>query len=266
MLVRVEYMTMCRYNDNEEVLLMLDELLDKNNMSAYTLSKKTGIPYSTISDIRNHKTDIKNVSAQSLYLLSKSLGVSMEQLYLSGEETNTIYLYNEGRNVYVVLNSNKFMYLGPKNLIGFFQINGIHANTIYVDTFFIDNESKIYIEEDYIDLADVLGEKMELLDKPYKVLLGNPHMSKARHLIENSLMISDNMAINKSDLESDTVVVEVINLKRNREKCLIRLIDYMVLYTNMSERMKNRAIASVKRNQEQLIEEIQERENAKIYK
>ena len=245
---------------------MLDELLEKNNMSAYALSKKTGIPYSTISDIKSHKTDIKNISAQSLYLLSKGLGVTMEQLYLSGEQPNTIYLYNVGRNIYISIDDNRFMYQGPKNLIGFFRVNAIRSNTIYVDTFFIDNESKIYIEEDYIDLADVFGEKIQLLNKPYKVFLGNPRASKTKRLIESSIMISDNMAINMSDIVSDSVVVEVINLKRNSEKSLIRLIDYVVLYTNMSDSMKNRAVAAVRRNQEQLIEEIQERNNAKIHK
>ena len=245
---------------------MLGTLLEQKKISAYALSKKSGIPYSTISDIVNGKTDIKNVSARILYNLSKALDVTMEQLYLSEDSSNTIYLYNKGRNVFLVINNHNYMYMGPKNLIGFKNINAVKSNTIYVDAFFTDKNKKIYVEEDYIDLADILEDDKNLLEKTYIVELGKPDESKAEHLIKNAFLVSDNMCILESSLQSDELTIEIINAKRNKSKAIVRLSDYAVLYSNMSANMLERALDAVKRNKDQIIEEIEERKHAKVHK
>ncbi len=45
------------------------------------LSKISGIPYSTLTDIVNQKVDIKNVKAGILFSLAECLNLSMNQLY-----------------------------------------------------------------------------------------------------------------------------------------------------------------------------------------
>lgn len=59
---------------------MLDEILKQKNISIYQLSKKSGIPYTTISELVRGKTRIEKCSAETIYHLSRVLGVSMESL------------------------------------------------------------------------------------------------------------------------------------------------------------------------------------------
>ena len=59
---------------------MLIELLKEKNMSIYQCSKLTGIPYTTLSELVNGKTNIENCSVSVVYKLSKVLGTAMENL------------------------------------------------------------------------------------------------------------------------------------------------------------------------------------------
>ena len=59
---------------------MINKLLKEKNITKYRLSKDSGIPYSTISDICSGKTSLEKCSAETVYKLSRILDVSMEQL------------------------------------------------------------------------------------------------------------------------------------------------------------------------------------------
>lgn len=56
------------------------ELLNKKGMSRYSLSKVSGVPWATLSDICSGKTSLKRCSVQTLSKLSKALGESIEEL------------------------------------------------------------------------------------------------------------------------------------------------------------------------------------------
>ena len=59
---------------------MLNDLLEQKQISKYLLSKVTGIPYSTLSDICSGKTSIARCSAETVYKLAKFFNVTMESL------------------------------------------------------------------------------------------------------------------------------------------------------------------------------------------
>ena len=61
---------------------MLGDILEEYDISLYELSKRTQIPYSTLSNIKLEKTDTRRITGDTLYRLSKYLGISMEELYL----------------------------------------------------------------------------------------------------------------------------------------------------------------------------------------
>ena len=61
-------------------VMTIQEALRRKNISIYRLSKDSGVPYATVSDIVNGKTQLENSSSETLYRLSKALGVSMEEL------------------------------------------------------------------------------------------------------------------------------------------------------------------------------------------
>ena len=241
---------------------MLISFMEKKNITTYSLAKKADIPYSTLSDLVNGKTDIKSVSATVLYKLSKALDVSMEKLYLDEPDTQIFYLYNVGRRVYVRAAGKDYSYEGPKNLVGFKRVNEIKNDTVYVDTFFLGEDGRIFNEEDYLDLRDLLAGHESILDVHYEVLISKPGESRSGYLMKNAILVSDNMAIMENENSTDDYVVEIVNVKHNKEKMLMRLKDYAVLFSNMSKRMENRALETVQRNSELIISEVMERKHA----
>lgn len=56
-------------------------LLDNENMTMYECSKRSGIAYSTLSDIIRGKTPIERVSSGHLHALAETLGLTMDELY-----------------------------------------------------------------------------------------------------------------------------------------------------------------------------------------
>ena len=58
----------------------INELLKQKDITKYSLSKLSGVPFATISDICTGKASIEKCVAQTLYKLSKALGVTMEEL------------------------------------------------------------------------------------------------------------------------------------------------------------------------------------------
>lgn len=60
---------------------MLKELLEERNMSVYQLAKETGIAYSTLNDLVNHKVSIEKCKAATLYKMANVLNVTTDELY-----------------------------------------------------------------------------------------------------------------------------------------------------------------------------------------
>lgn len=77
----IDIITVCRYNvykvgDD----LMINAAIERKGITKYRLAKSCGIPYSTISDICNGKTQLEKCSAETVYRIAKELEVSMELL------------------------------------------------------------------------------------------------------------------------------------------------------------------------------------------
>ena len=60
--------------------MTINELMKKQNITKYRLAKESGISYTTINDICNGKARLEKCSADTIYHISKTLGVSMESL------------------------------------------------------------------------------------------------------------------------------------------------------------------------------------------
>ncbi len=68
-----------------------NDLLKEKNMTKYRLSKSSGVPFATISDISTGKTQIEKCAADTLYKLSKTLGVTMEDLIADSMESRSSF-------------------------------------------------------------------------------------------------------------------------------------------------------------------------------
>lgn len=69
--------------------MTITEMLEKQNMTRYRLSKESGVPYATLSDICSGKTKISQCSAETVYRLAKVLSVAMEDLLKETVETRS---------------------------------------------------------------------------------------------------------------------------------------------------------------------------------
>lgn len=234
---------------------MLNDILKSKNLTVYKASKESGISYTTLHDIVIEKTDIKKASAETLYRLASYLQMSMEALYtINDNHLETIFIHNNGRNIIVETSKSRHQYLGPKNLISFSKINKVGGNVIYVECIFMDDETDFIVEEDYIDLQDILEEDRFILNYSYEVQIGYGRKITKYDLIDESIMVSDNMAILRCFRpENPTRLVEVRNLSKTEMKAVIRLCDYAVVETNMSTRMQKRAVDAVIRNSELIV-------------
>ena len=79
--MNIEIITAYRYNWRIEVSRMtIQEAISKSDMSIYRLAKNSKVPYATVNDIVNGKTDIRKCSFETMYRLSQALKVPMEEL------------------------------------------------------------------------------------------------------------------------------------------------------------------------------------------
>ena len=60
--------------------MLISEIIKQKNISMYRLSRNCDVPYSTINDICSGKSSIEKCSAETVYKISRELGVSMEEL------------------------------------------------------------------------------------------------------------------------------------------------------------------------------------------
>ena len=66
--------------------MLINEQLEKLNMTKYRLSKESGVPQATINDICSGKTDLDKCAAGTLYRLAKVLAVSIEDILDSARQ------------------------------------------------------------------------------------------------------------------------------------------------------------------------------------
>lgn len=66
--------------------MTITELLNEKGLSRYSLSKKSAVPWATLSDICSGKTSLSRCNAQTLLRLSKALDVSIEEILLLNAE------------------------------------------------------------------------------------------------------------------------------------------------------------------------------------
>ena len=94
-----------RYN-----VTVFKDYLKEKKISTYRLSKETGIPYSTLNDLVNHKISVESVRMGPAKKIADFLGMSLDDFYLmcesdakgtvrSGDIVGTIGV--KGRRYYV---------------------------------------------------------------------------------------------------------------------------------------------------------------------
>lgn len=87
---------------------MLKEYLADNGISIYTLSKRSGIAYSTLNDLVNGKVQITNCKVAVLKHLSDALSVSMDTLYALALHNDDTVMTDYGIGVKVTVRNKSY--------------------------------------------------------------------------------------------------------------------------------------------------------------
>ena len=88
---------------------MLKEFLQQKDLSIYKLAGISGIPYSTLNDIVNHKVDIANIRAGIIFKLANVLNISIDELYELCTNQITIYLEDYATKGTVNIKNKKYV-------------------------------------------------------------------------------------------------------------------------------------------------------------
>lgn len=123
--------------------MIVNRLLDEKNMTKYRLSKISGVPQTTISDICSGKTQIEKCSADTIYKISKALDVSMESLIEAEINKEKPLDY---RSSFQTFKSNICHYVKDKGDIKFI-----------VDALKLDEVSKLYNKKWYPEALYLLA-------------------------------------------------------------------------------------------------------------
>ncbi|MCI9174703.1 MAG: helix-turn-helix transcriptional regulator [Lachnospiraceae bacterium] len=77
--------------------MIIEDLLDKRNMTKHKLAVAAGVPQAALNDICSGKIKLEKCSAETIYKIANALGVSMEMLTESGlRETKREHSYECG--------------------------------------------------------------------------------------------------------------------------------------------------------------------------
>lgn len=71
--------------------MIVNELLQKENMSRYRLSKESGVAMTTITDICSGKAELDKCAAGTLYKIARVFGVTVDSLLESYEKRSDDY-------------------------------------------------------------------------------------------------------------------------------------------------------------------------------
>ena len=168
----------------------INQLLTNKNMSKYRLSKITNIPYSTLNDILNKKTDIMKCSVSTVYKIAQALDVSVETVI--NTKTNSINLNIQSdfeifrSNVKQAININDpytfIKYVQNKN-----SIKKLYDDDYYFEAFYllatIDYLSRIYNIPILIEYNDL--RKYKLQDRLYPASVINMANVNRENEIDN---------------------------------------------------------------------------------
>ena len=115
---------------------MLKDYLKKHNLSLYSLSKLSGIPYSTLNDLSNGKVNIDNCKVSVLKGIASVLGVSLVEAYDICSANQAPFKTSDGMDTFVSVRN--------KNFFCEFEYN---QQSVEIELCKVNEDTKFYIEE-----------------------------------------------------------------------------------------------------------------------
>lgn len=189
--------------------MRIKELLKEKKKSIYRLSKETGIPYSTLNDICNNKTQIIKCSVEIVFKISKSLDVTIEDLVedemkprpsFENFKSNTCHRVKELGAIDFIL-----------EILEQDQISYYYKKEWYPECFYLLAMTDYLCKKNDIPLCDIYDEirKQKLKEIVYpKGILALYSVSKDENILENAKKnsIEEFLKYNIVESEIDNVI------------------------------------------------------------
>lgn len=161
--------------------MFLNDLLKARNITKYRLSKASGVPQTTITDICSGKARIEKCSADTLYKIAKALDVSIESLIAEEMETN---YFQPKRIPFENFKSNVCHYVKDKGDIDFIidtlskdEIRALYKRSWYAESFYLLAMVDLLSKENNVPLCsnydDIRSQRLSEPLYPVGVLLAD---------------------------------------------------------------------------------------------
>lgn len=158
--------------------MIIHELLKQKGMTQYRLSKESGIPQATISDICSGKASLEKCSALTLYKIAKTLDVSVDFLLEKFLKENQ----SRERSSFDIFKSNICHYVKDKGDIPFIietletdEVRSLFRQKWYLETFYllgmVDYLSRVNDIPLCTNYDDIRSCKLEHMVYPSSVML-----------------------------------------------------------------------------------------------
>lgn len=167
------------------------DLLDKNNLTTYTLSKKSDVPFSTVFDLSSGKSDIGKTSVNTIKRIANSLDLSVDEFLNEFDDEIIINIVLMNKNKKVLKAKYNKNYHSVEEIIEIYNIEyaPLHLANVYKDK--SSSLKKAFNEwfkgrgipswrKDLENLLEKLNVKSseELLDKAYGLSLSDQYWIK----------------------------------------------------------------------------------------
>lgn len=169
--------------------MLLNDLLNERNITKYRLSKASGVPQTTVSDICSGKARIEKCSADTLYKIAKALNVSMESLIVEKMESQESQLK---RISFENFKSNVCHYVKDKGDIDFIietlskdEIRSLYKRRWYAESFYLLAMVDLLSKENNVPLCsnydDIRSQRLKEPLYPAGVLLSDEITKTDKH-------------------------------------------------------------------------------------
>lgn len=189
--------------------MRIKELLEEKNKSIYRLSKETGIPYSTLNDICNNKTQIIKCSVEIVFKISKSLDVTIEDLVEDEMEPRSSFENFKSNICHRVKELGAIDFI--LEILEQDRISYYYKKEWYPESFYLLAMTDYLCKQNDIPLCDIYDEirKQKLKDIVYpKGILALYSVSKDENILENAKKnsIEEFLKYNIVESEIDNVI------------------------------------------------------------
>lgn len=130
---------------------MISDLMVKKSITKYALAKKSGVPYSTVSDIVSGKARLEKCEAETVYRLAGVLGTTVDELLRVNREDRIEFA------IFCIENVAEKLRINAAKMYKILKKSHILDEYIFPNYEILHTQSKEYIVNDILEVMKEKG-------------------------------------------------------------------------------------------------------------